>query len=141
MQTAIEEKDEEISTLNSVNEDLKTYIDKLERSQNLLNLGKDISDVKKKSRTLKTFISRAEIALWFARSFGLEVKSMKVSEMKTGLQHTLLINNDSDDMATGISHDFDILSDNDKSKVEMVLFLLDKFLYWRQFLSRNDYVV
>jgi hypothetical protein len=52
---------------------------------------------------------------------------MKVSEMKTGLQHTLHINNDSDDMATGISHHFDTLSDNDKSKVEMVLFLLDKF--------------
>ncbi|CAB4011338.1 Hypothetical predicted protein, partial [Paramuricea clavata] len=79
--------------------------------------------------------AQAEIALWFAWSFGLEVKSMKVSgEMKTGLQHTLHINNDSDDMVTGISHDFDALSDNDqgrdgiiKSKLEMVLFLLDKF--------------
>ena len=29
MKTAIEEKDEQISNLNSINEDLKTYIDRL----------------------------------------------------------------------------------------------------------------
>lgn len=124
MKVAIEEKDEEISNINSINEDLKIYIDRLENAQNLLHSGKDISEVKKKSRTLKTFMSRAEVALWFARSFGLEIMSMKVNEVKTGLQHT--VNFESQDV-TSNSHGFDALSDEDKSKVEMVLFLLDKF--------------
>ena len=84
MKTAIEEKDEQISNLNSINEDLKIYIDRLEKSTTLLHSGKDISEVKRKERTLKTLLSRAEAGLWFARSFGLEIKSMKVTEIKTG---------------------------------------------------------
>ena len=63
MKTAIEEKDEQISNLNSINEDLKIYIDRLEKSTNLLYSGKDISEVNRKARTLKTFISRAEAGL------------------------------------------------------------------------------
>ena len=53
MKTAIEEKDEQISNLNSINEDLKIYIDRLEKSTTLLHSGKDISEVKRKERTLK----------------------------------------------------------------------------------------
>ena len=80
MKTAIEEKDEQISNLNSINEDLKIYIDRLEKSTNLLYSGKDISEVKRKARTLKRFISPAEAGLWFARSFGLEIKSLVESQ-------------------------------------------------------------
>ena len=126
MKTAIEEKDEQISNLNSINEDLKIYIDRLEKSTTLLHSGKDISEVKRKERTLKTFISHAEAGLWFARSFGLEIKSMKVTEIKTGLMHTIDVESKESDV-TSNSNGFDALSDEDKSNVEMVLFLLDKF--------------
>ena len=63
-----------------INEDLKIYIDRLEKSTNLLYSGKDISEVKRKARTLKRFISPAEAGLWFARSFGLEIKSLVESQ-------------------------------------------------------------
>ena len=52
MKTAIEEKDEQISNLNSINEDLKIYIDRLEKCTTLLHSGKYISAVKRKERTL-----------------------------------------------------------------------------------------
>ena len=86
MNTGIEEKDQQIWNLNSINEDLKIYIDKLEKSTTLLHSGKAISEVKRNERTLKTFISRAEAGLWFARLFGLEIKSMKVTEIKTEIK-------------------------------------------------------
>ena len=40
MKTAIEEKDEQISNLNSFNEDLKLYIDRLEKIHNLVTFRK-----------------------------------------------------------------------------------------------------
>ncbi|CAB4000116.1 Hypothetical predicted protein [Paramuricea clavata] len=43
-----------------------------------------------KGRTLKTFISRAESALWFSKHFGLDVDSMLVKESDTGKKHTVL---------------------------------------------------
>lgn len=126
MKEAMEEKDKEISNLHSINEDLRTYINTLEKSQNLLYTGKPVSEATKKSRTLKTFISRAEVGLWFAKSFGLELKSMNVSETETGLIHNVAFESKVD-VVTSNSHGFDALSDHEKSKIEMVLFLLDKF--------------
>ena len=96
------------------------------KSTTLLHSGKDISEVKRKERTLKTFTSRAEAGLWFAWAFGLEIKSMKVSEIKTCLMHTIDVESEESDV-TSKSNGFDAPSDEDKPKVDMVLFLLDKF--------------
>ena len=101
-------------------------INTLEKSQNLLYTRKHVSEATKKSRTLKTFISRAEVGLWFAKSFGLEVKSMNVSETGTGLIHNVGVESNVAGVASN-SHGFDALSDHEKSKIEMVLFLLDIF--------------
>ena len=49
--------------------------------ENLAYKGKDISKVSKKSRTLKS--------IWFATSFGLQVKSITVRETKSGKSHTV----------------------------------------------------
>ena len=70
---AIQEKDKTIENLPTINEDLSRYVSTFE---NLAYKGKDISKVSKKSRTLKLFLSRAQSALWFASSFGPEVKSI-----------------------------------------------------------------
>jgi predicted Zn-dependent protease len=78
MEMAIQEKDEVIENLQSKNEELLRFIDLLEKSEKMQHQGKDISETKKKSRTLKIFLSRAETALWFAKSFGLELESMTV---------------------------------------------------------------
>jgi hypothetical protein len=65
-------------------------------------------------------MSRAQVALSFAKSFGLKLESMTVSEIKTGIVH---------DVSTEKSdaHSFDSLPQGEKSKVEKVLFLLGKF--------------
>lgn len=47
----------------------------------------------KKSRTLNTFMSRAKVALWFMKSFGLELKGMTAMEQKTGAVHSLHVDN------------------------------------------------
>jgi chromosome segregation ATPase len=47
IETAMQEKDEEISNLHSINEELKSYIDSLKTSQNSLYNGKHVSEVKK----------------------------------------------------------------------------------------------
>ena len=119
MQAAIQERDITISDLKSKNQELMSYIETLENSEHLLNRGKDISEVKNKSRTLNTFLSRAKTALWFSRSFGLELKSLTIDEAKTGASHTMMV--------TGQEQTANALSEQEKANVEKVLFLLDKF--------------
>lgn len=121
MQQALKEKDRKISELSSENEELQKYIEKLQKST-IKYKGKDISEVQKKSRTLASFMSRAQVALWFAESFGLKLESMRVSEIKTGIIHDLSAENKRMN-----GHGFDDLPQEEKSKVEKVLFLLDKF--------------
>ncbi|XP_028394773.1 uncharacterized protein LOC114518936 [Dendronephthya gigantea] len=118
MLITLKEKDEEIIKLYKTNKELENYIDCLEKKQSFQNQGKDVSQVAKKSRTLNTFMSRAKIALWFMKSFGLELKELTVIEQKTGKTHPLHV----DDCKK-----FDSLSNEDNEKIEQVLFLLDKF--------------
>jgi sugar-specific transcriptional regulator TrmB len=121
---AIQEKDEVIENLQSKNEELLRYIDLLERSEKMQHQGKDISETKKKSRTLKNVLSRAETALWFAKSFRLELESMTVKEINSNVRHNLVVDNSGTGNTDNVSA-FDALSDDDKGKVEKVLFLLD----------------
>ncbi|KAJ7385989.1 hypothetical protein OS493_012322 [Desmophyllum pertusum] len=108
------EKDKTIENLQSINQDLLNYIDMLEKNENVSYKGKDISEVKKKSRTLKTFSSKAQNALWFAKSFGLEFKSMVVAETKTGELHTVESTAQAQADGHEESHGFDALSDEEK---------------------------
>ena len=89
METAINEKDKEISDLHWKNEELLSYIEILEKSQDLRHKGKEISEVIKKSQTLKKYLSRANVTLWFSRSFGLQVENLIVTEVKSGVKHNL----------------------------------------------------
>ena len=89
MKKELERKDQVIEDLGHVNEELKSYIDFLEKSNGYAYKGKSISDVKKKSRTLNCFLSRAKTALWFAESFGLDVSSINITEKTTGVAHSV----------------------------------------------------
>ena len=120
MLLAVQEREQEISKLQEQNKQLLSYIECLEKKESLQNKGKDISEVKKKSRTLKTFLSRAQTALWFTKSFGLGIQGIQVKEQKTGHTHYLEVENTAH---SGI----DSLTDVDNTKIEQVLFLLDKF--------------
>ncbi len=124
MVIAIKEKDEEINNLHNINKELLAYIDRLEEKHNLLNQAKDISQVAKKSRTLNTFLSQAKIALWFMKSFGLELTELNVMEQQTGIVHSC--HSVDDTSRTDGSKGFDHLSSQDQ-QIEQVLFLLNKF--------------
>ena len=89
MQRALKEKDDENENAQSINRNLLNYIQILEGNENVSYKGKDISEVQNKSRTLNTFLSRAQNAIWFSKSFGLQVQSMVVAETKTGALHTV----------------------------------------------------
>ena len=94
MMEEIMKKEKIIEEQQRTNEELMKYIKELENVQQLgglENKGKDVADVKKKSRTLKTFMSRAQTALWFSKSFGLELESLLVRERKTETVHVLQI--------------------------------------------------
>ena len=117
MLLAMHEREKEITSLKQQNRELLDYIECLEKNESLQNKGKDISEVKNKSRSLKTFLIRAQTALWLSNSFGLSIQGIQVKEQKTGQTHHLELEKN-----TGSS-----LSDEDKTKIEQVLFLLDKF--------------
>lgn len=114
MQKELEEKDKTIENLQSINQDLLNYIDMLEKNENVSYKGKDISEVKKRSRRLKTFSSKAQNALWFAKSFGLEFKSTVVAETKTGELNTVESTAQAQADGHEESHGFDALSDEEK---------------------------
>jgi hypothetical protein len=135
MKKDLDKKDEVIDELSSANKELKSYIDCLTKSEGIAYRGKSISAVKKKSRTLKCFLSQAKTALWFAESFGLDVSSINVKEKTTGIEHAVSFAVSSststgdtpEDLEREKQHRFDALSQDDKEKVEEILFLLDKF--------------
>ena len=123
MQAEIRTLQNDVEKAETTNKELLDYIELIQRAQQDYK-GKDISEAKKKSRTLKTFMTRAQTALWFAKSFGLEVESIAMKEIKTGSKHnaTMASAEQQENTATGL----DSLSEEEKEKVEQILFLLDK---------------
>ena len=124
MQAEIRTLQNDVEKAETTNKELLDYIELIQRAQQDYK-GKDISEAKKKSRTLKTFMTRAQTALWFAKSFGLEVESIAMKEIKTGSKHnaTMASAEQQENTATGLGS----LSEEEKEKVEQILFLLDKF--------------
>ena len=135
MKKELERKNQVIEDVSNVNEELKSYIDFLEKSNGYAYKGKRISDVKKKSRTLNCFLSRAKTALWFAESFGLNVANINVTEKTIEITHSVSLSesnnvpgrNEISDTESEKQKGFHGLSLSEKDKVEEILFLLDKF--------------
>ena len=124
MQAEIRTLQNDVEKAETTNKELLDYIELLQRTQQDYK-GKDISEAKKKSRTLKTFMTRAQTALWFAKSFRLEVESIAMKEIKTGSKHNAKMA--SDEQQENTTTGLDSLSEEEKEKVEQILFLLDKF--------------
>ena len=61
-------------------------------------------------------MTRAQTALWFVKSFGQEVKSIAMKEVKSGSKRK-----------AKIGPGLDSLSKQEKEKVDPILFLLDIF--------------
>lgn len=122
MKSALAEKYDVIQELKDTQVELKNYIQQLEKDDHLKNKGKDVGEVKNKSRKLKTFLSNAKTALWFSESFGLELQSLTLKQLRTGKCHKIITEEHISE-----SGGFDGLSDKEKENIEQVLFLLDKF--------------
>ena len=144
-------KDKKIEELENINKELSSYILKLEGNA---YKGKTFSQSKNTSRTLKSFLTRAQSALWFSKNFGIEIESLIVKETISGKQSRLQLGTgrsatDSNQNTNDTNNDnntdtdtkgFDNLCDSDKEKVEKVLFLLDKFCVGDMFYHEFSFI-
>ena len=76
-----------------------------------------------------TFISRAEAALWFYSSFGVELLGLTVKESDGDVVHNITSKPNCQDSATQAKGErkHSTLSAQEKENVEKILFFLDKF--------------
>ncbi len=65
-------------------------MDMLEKQSGLLCQGRKVGELgpKQRSRKLKVLKERAECALWFAKSFGLELAFVKLRDAKAGQSYS-----------------------------------------------------
>ena len=122
MKKEINKLEGEITNLTDVNKDLVDYIEALEQKESLKCQGKKVTEVgtKQKGRKLRHLKNKVRCALWFCKSFGLEITQVKLQDEKGGA-HTLECE------PTPTDGDYENLHKEDKKKLEQVLFLLDKF--------------
>ena len=109
--------EEEIVDLKKVNKELADYVEILEKYLSLNCQGKTMTEVgnKQKGRKLKLLKNRAQCALWFCRSYGLELSHIKLQDTE-GSNYNLDFQNDTTPSD---------LKESDKENLEN--FLLDKF--------------
>jgi hypothetical protein len=132
MASTLREKDRVIGHLQTSNNELKQYIENLEKQFDYPKQyqGKTVSESKNKSRTIKNFLSRAEVALWFSEAFGIEIEALHVNESDTGAKHLLYFsgnNGESESVPEQNNSRYSSLDENEKKQIEEILFLLDKF--------------
>ena len=122
MHGALKEKDDEMAKLREQNAALIQHIDNLEKRLGEVGCtGKKLGDLgsRQRHRKLKELKSRAEVALWFVKSYGLELTCLKGVDTEHGNSYTVdLTNEPSATPNTDKEED---------EKLEQVLYLLDKF--------------
>ena len=120
--------------LLSETESLKQYIEKLERNRETDKNGKDLSALSPTTRWryLKDLTTRAQKALWFMNAYGLKLSSLEVEE-NNKTKHKLNLNdiptttNPVHANNTNQGGKYLTLPEDEKKKVEEVLFLMDRF--------------
>lgn len=134
MTQIINKRDVVINQLQKTNSELEDYVTSLEKLNGVQGeyKGKPLSASQNKTRTLKNFLTRAEIALWFSKSFGLNIEHILVRESDTGVKHTLHMTSESpseliEPQEPGQNTHYSKLSEEDKIQIQEILYLLDKF--------------
>ena len=122
MKNEINKLEEEITNLKYVNKDLAEYVEALEKKESLKFQGGKLNQIgnKQKLRKIRHLQNKAQCALWFSKSYGLELKYIEFTD-QDGCSHTL------DYCEKSPSGKYEDLSQDDKDKIEQVLFLMDKF--------------
>ena len=136
MTQIIHEKDRVISHLQKTNSELEDYVANLEKINGVQAeyKGKPLSVSQNKTRTLKIFLTRAEVALWFSKSFGLNIETILIRESDTGVKHTLDMRSQlpvpsdlTEPQEQGNNTKYRNLSEEEQNQIEEILYLLDKF--------------
>ena len=121
--------------LLSETESLKQYIEKLEKNKETDKNGKDLSTVSPTTRWryLRDLKTRAQKALWFMNAYGLKLKSLEVEE-NNKTKHNLSLDDFPNPTSTTVdtgntrnSSKYLTLPEDERKKVEEVLFLMDRF--------------
>ena len=84
MKKEINKLEEEITDLTDVNKELADYIEALEQRESLKCQRKKVTEVgtKQKGRKLRHLKYKVQCALWFCKSFGLEITQVKLQDKK-----------------------------------------------------------
>ena len=121
----LKEKEKEIAKLTEQNQERFHKINSLRR-KNIAEIGctgKKIGELssKQRYRRIKDFKDRAQVALWFLKSYGLELTCLKGVDQKQ--RNTYTINFEHEDTQVPSTPAADDYND----QLEQVLHLLDKF--------------
>ena len=113
--------EQEISDLTLVNKELAEYVEALEKRDFLNCHGRKVHEVgrKRKGRKLKLLKIKAQFALWFMKSFGLEINQIKVKG-EEGSNYAF-------DYTADYGASSNLCQNDTKERVEQIIFLLDKF--------------
>ena len=139
LEQMMNEKDkveQEISDLTLVNKELAEYVETLEKRDFLNCQGRKIHEVgsKQKGWKVRVLKNKAQCALWFMKSFGLEISEIKLKDAKGS--------NYSFDYAADHGASSNLCQNDIKERVEQILFLLDKFCVgdaaYHEFTSLSD---
>lgn len=128
--------EQEISDLTLVNKELAEYVEALEKRDFLDCHGKKVHEVgsKQKGRKLRVLKNKAQCALWFMKSFGLEISQIKLKDEEGS--------NYSFDYAADYGGSPNLCQNDIKERTEQILFLLDKFCVgdavYHEFTSLSD---
>ena len=114
-------KDAEIQDLKQQNHSLEDYIEGLGQDLEFKNKGGKLSEVceRQQRRKVTELKSSVEKALWFAKTFGLDLQSA-IFKDEHGANHNLTY-------SEKVRKCYKDLAEADQQKVRNVLFILDKF--------------
>ena len=111
----------EIQDLKIQNQNLQNYIEGLGQDLDFSNSGGRLSTVgeRQQRRKITELKTKVEKALWFAKTFGLDLQSA-IFKDEHGENHTLTY-------SENVRRSYKDLTEADQQKVKNILFILDKF--------------
>ena len=119
--TNLAKADKEINQLREENQNLHKYVEELGQHVSFSNSGKTFTEtgVRQQRRKLKELKTNVEKALWFAKTFQLDLQSVTFLD-DNGTSHTL-------SYAGKERRGYKDLPKEEQEKVRNILFIMDKF--------------
>ena len=121
LNTSLEEATDTIKRLENENKALHSYINKLGQELQFENESGTVGSVRDRQqrRKITELKTKVEKALWFAKTFGLDLQSVSLLD-ESGKSHTITYSDEK-------KKSFKDLPEEEQKKVKNILFVLDKF--------------